>query len=223
MIGLIGRKIGMAQIFSDKGMMIPVTVIEAGPCPVVQVKTADSDGYDSVQLGFEEVTDKHINKPKAGHLKKHGSEAKPRILREFRVRGAGGGEGDASALPGAGEVLTVESIEAGSHVDVTGTTKGRGFAGVVRRHNFGGGPASHGSKTGDLPGSIGNSAYPGRVWKGKKLPGHMGDVNVTIQNLEVVQVKPEENLVLIKGAIPGGPQSLVTIRPAVKKAAKKGK
>lgn len=212
MVGLIGRKLGMAQIFAENGHVIPVTVIEAGPCPVLQVKTAEADGYRAIQLGFDPAPERRLNRPKLGHLRKHGGKLE-RVIREFRV------EGDGS--PSSGDVLTVESLEVGSLVDVVGTSKGRGFQGVRKRHGFHGGPGSHGSKTGDLPGSVGASAYPNRVWKGKRLPGHMGDVRVTIQNLEVVRVDAERNLVLVRGAVPGGPRSLVTIRPAIK--AKKGK
>ena len=211
MVGLIGRKLGMAQIFGENGMMIPVTVIEAGPCPVLQVKTEETDGYRAVQLGFGEIEDKRLNRPELGHIKKHGGK-NARVIREFRVE-------DGSEL-NSGDVLTVEKLEVGAIVDVAGISKGRGFQGVRKRHGFSGGTASHGSKTGDLPGSVGASAYPNRVWKGKKLPGHMGDVNVTVQNLKVVQIDPERNLVLVRGAVPGGPRSLVTIRLAVK--SKKG-
>lgn len=212
MVGLIGRKLGMAQIFAENGEVIPVTVIEAGPCPVLQVKTEEVDGYRAVQLGFDEVPEKRLNRPELGHLKKHGGR-NARVIREFRL--------DGDAAFSSGDVVTVESLEVGAKIDVSGVSKGRGFAGVVRRHHFHGGPASHGSKTGDLPGSVGASAYPNRVWKGKKLPGHMGDVSVTVQNLVVVQVDTERNLVLVRGAIPGGPQSLVTIQLAVK-SKKKG-
>jgi len=212
MVGLIGRKLGMAQIFAENGHVVPVTVIEAGPCPVLQVKTEETDGYRAVQLGFDEVPEKRLNRPELGHVKKHGG-THSRIIREFRL-----GEGDEFS---SGDVVTVGSLEVGSKVDVRGVSKGRGFAGVVKRHHFHGGPASHGSKTGDLPGSVGASAYPNRVLKGKKLPGHLGDASVTVQNLEVVQVDTERNLVLIRGAVPGGPRSLVTIHLAIK--TKKGK
>jgi len=211
MVGLIGRKLGMTQIFSEAGIMIPVTVIEAGPCPVLQVKTGDSDGYEAVQLGFDETKETRLTRPRLGHLKKH--EAKPlRVIREFRL--------DAGHDLKTGDMVTVDRFEVGTKVDVAGTSKGRGFQGVVKRHGFSGGPKTHGSKTGDLPGSIGQSATPGRVFKGKKLPGHMGSVRVTTQNLEVVKVDTEKNWVLIRGAVPGAPNSLVTIAQAVK--SKKG-
>jgi large subunit ribosomal protein L3 len=202
----------MAQIFAENGHAIPVTVIEAGPCPVLQVKTEEADGYRAVQLGFDEVPEKRLNRPELGHVKKYGGK-NARVIREFRLE-----EGDVFA---SGDVVTVEKFEVGSKVDVSGLSKGRGFQGVVKRHHFHGGPASHGSKTGDLPGSVGASAYPNRVLKGKKLPGHMGDASVTVQNLEVVRVDAERNLVLVRGAVPGGPRSLVTIRLAIK--TKKGK
>lgn len=208
MLGLIGRKIGMTQIFSEGGTVIPVTVIEAGPCPVVEVRTAKRNGYDAVQLAFSEEEERRVNRPERGHLKKHG--VKPhRILREFRV--------DGEHEYKSGDVVTVQSFEVGTMVDVISKSKGRGFQGVVRRHGFHGGPASHGSKTGNLPGSVGASAWPNRVWKGKKLPGHMGDHRTTILNLEIVRIDPDRNLVLVRGAVPGAPRSLVAIRPAVKK------
>lgn len=213
MVGLIGRKLGMAQVFAENGTVVPVTVIQAGPCPVLQVKTEETDGYRAVQLGFDEVAEKRLSRPEVGHLKKHGG-ALTRVVREFRV-------GPGSELK-SGDVVTVASLEIGAEVDVIGTSKGRGFQGVVKRHHFTGGPGSHGSKTGDMPGSVGASAYPNRVWKGKRLPGHMGDARVTAQNLVVVQVDAERNLVLVRGAVPGGPRSLVAIQPAVK-AKKKGK
>jgi large subunit ribosomal protein L3 len=212
MVGLIGRKLGMTQVFSEKGAVIPVTVIEAGPCPVLQVKTSEKDGYRAVQLGFQEVKEHRVNKPRRGHLAKHG--AKPlRFIREFRL------------APGeelqTGDLVTVEGIEAGVRVDVVSTSKGRGFQGVIKRHGFTGGPASHGSKTGDLPGSVGMSAWPSHVFKGRKLPGQMGNKRVTVSNLEVVRVDAERNLILLRGAVPGGPNSLVCLRPAYK-ATRKG-
>jgi large subunit ribosomal protein L3 len=202
----------MTQLFTEDGALVPVTVIEAGPCPVVQVKTAEHDGYDSIQVGFAEVKERRLNGPRRGHLKKHGAQPM-RFLREFRV--------DTGHEYKSGDVLTVESFEVGARVDVIAKSKGRGFAGVVRRHGFHGGPASHGSKTGDLPGSVGQSAYPNRVFKGKKLPGHLGDAQVTVLNLRVVKVDTDRNLVLVRGAVPGSANSLVTIRPAIKQ--KKGK
>jgi large subunit ribosomal protein L3 len=211
MIGLIGRKLGMTQVFTEDGALVPVTVIEAGPCPVVQVRTKEQDGYESIQVGFEEVKERRINSPRRGHLKKHGAQPM-RFLREFRVE------------PGhefkSGDVLTVEGMEVGTHIDVIAKSKGRGFQGVVKRHKFHGGPASHGSKTGNLPGSVGQSAYPNRVFKGKKLPGHMGDKQITALSLRVVKIDTDRNLVLVRGAVPGPTNGLVTIRPAIKKKGK---
>lgn len=212
MIGLIGRKLGMTQIFTEDGSIVPVTVVEAGPCPVVQVRDAEKDGYRAVQLAFYETRESRMNKPAKGHLAKHG--AKPhKILREFRV--------DEGSELKSGDVLTVSQIEEGTQVDVVGTSKGRGFQGVVKRHGFHGGPASHGSKTGNLPGSVGQSAYPNRVFKGTRLPGQMGNVRVTAANLRVVKIDTDRNLVLIRGAVPGSRNSIVMIRPAYK--SRKGK
>lgn len=211
MVGLIGRKVGMTQIFSEKGMVIPVTVLEAGPCQVIQVKTTAKDKYSAVQLGFFEVPERKLNKPRLGHLAKHG--AKPvRILREIRLA-----DGESAE---EGTTLTVEQFAPGVHVDIVSTSKGRGFQGVVKRHSFAGGPASHGSKTHDLPGSIGSSAWPSHVWKGKKLPGHMGNARVTAQNLQVVKIDTDRNLLLVKGSVPGGSNTWVIIQPSIR--SKKG-
>lgn len=210
-IGLIGRKVGMTQVFSEKGLVIPVTVLEAGPCPVVQVKTKSTDGYDAAQLGFQEVPERKLSKPERGHLSKHGAKSL-RLLREFRLEAEG-------ALTN-GQVLTVEQFEIGSHVDIVGTSKGRGFQGVVKRHGFTGGRETHGSKTNDLPGSIGSSAWPSHVWKGKRLPGQLGNKRQTSQNLEVVRIDVDRNLLLVKGSVPGGSNTLVTIKPAYKSSGK---
>lgn len=204
MIGLIGRKIGMTQVFSEDGTLVPVTVVEAGPCKVVQVKTPDRDGYAAVQLGFGEIRERLLNKPRRGHLARHGA-APVRLLREFRLEGKDEVK--------TGDVLTVEQIEVGTRVDVIGTSKGRGFQGVVKRHGHRGGPASHGSKTGDLPGSIGSSAWPSHVFKGRVLPGHMGAARTTARNLRVVRVDTDRNLVLLEGSVPGAPNGFVVIRP----------
>lgn len=211
MIGLIGRKLGMTQVFTEDGALVPVTVIEAGPCPVVQVKTKEQDGYESIQVGFEEVKERRINNPRRGHLRKHGAQPM-RFLREFRV--------ETGHELKSGDVLTVEGLEVGKYVDVIAKSKGRGFQGVVKRHGFHGGPGSHGSKTGDLPGSVGQSAWPNRVFKGKRLPGHMGDKQITALNLRVVKIDTDRNLVLVRGAVPGPINGLVTIRPAIKKKGK---
>ncbi len=215
MIGLIGRKIGMTQVFTDKGVLIPVTVLEAGPCPVVQVKTPQKDGYAAVQLGFGEVRERGLTKPERGHLTRHGAGL-VRVLREFHLP-----EGREIK---AGETLTVAEIEIGSRVDVTSTSKGKGFQGVVKRHHFHGGPASHGSKTGDMPGSVGSSAWPSHVFKGRRLPGQMGNKRITVRNLRVIKIDPDRNLVLVEGGVPGGSYTTVVIRPVVARgsAGKKG-
>ncbi len=198
-------------MFTEDGALVPVTVIEAGPCPVVQVKTKEQDGYESIQVGFEEVKERRINNPIRGHLRKHGAQPM-RFLREFRV--------ESGHEFKSGDLLTVEGLEVGKYVDVIAKSKGRGFQGVVKRHGFHGGPGSHGSKTGDLPGSVGQSAWPNRVFKGKRLPGHMGDKQITALNLRVVKIDTDRNLVLVRGAVPGPINGLVTIRPAIKKKGK---
>jgi len=203
MPGLIGRKIGMIRIFTEEGTAVPVTVIEAGPCPVVQIKTEESDGYSAVQLGFSAKKAKRATRPELGHAAKAGLEAAPRILREFEV-------GDDEELE-LGQQLTVEVFEAGDTVKVTGTSKGRGFQGVVKRHGFAGRPASHGHSDSRAPGSMGPGTDPSRVIKGKKLPGRMGGVRKTILNLEVVKVDSERNLLFIKGGVPGSRNSYVLI------------
>ncbi len=217
MIGLIGRKLGMTQVYSEEGLLIPVTVLEAGPCPILQVKTVEKDGYSAVQVGFGERKEKRTTKAEKGHAAKFGARA-PRWLRELRV--ADGAE----CRPG--DTLTVEQVEIGSLVDVVGTSKGKGFQGVVKRHGFSGGPASHGSKTGNLPGSIGASAWPSHVIKGRKLPGQMGNRRITARNLRVVRVDSDRNLLLVEGSVPGGSNGFVVIRPAGagrKGAGQKGK
>lgn len=202
MLGLIGRKLGMTQVFLDDGSAVPVTVVEAGPCSVVDVRTPEMNGYRAVQLGWGEIKEGKLTKPKQGYFKARGSEP-VKYLREFRTN-------DEEIK--AGDKLDVEMFEVGAKVDVIGTSIGRGFQGVVKRHGFSGGPASHGSKTGDLPGSIGCSASPSRVLKGRKLPGHMGDARVTVRNLKIVRIDKERNLVVLKGAIPGAINGLVMIR-----------
>ncbi len=201
--GILGTKIGMTQIWKgDKA--IPVTVVLAGPCAVVQRKTAATDGYEAVQVGFMPKPEKRINKPQMGHLKKGGVEA-VRYLREFRD------------FAPEGDTITVDIFGEGEKIDATGTSKGRGTQGVMRRWNFSGGPASHGSKKWHRrPGSIGQRKTPGRVYKGKRMAGHWGVERVTVQNLEVVEVRASENLILIKGAIPGMTGSLVVLRQAAK-------
>jgi len=203
MIGLIGKKVGMTQIFDDKGEVIPVTVIEAGPCTVTELRSAELNGYAAVQLGFGAVREQRMTRPALGQFKKR-NLSPLRHLREFRVE-------DTAGLA-VGQSLTVSIFEKGRHVDVLGVTKGRGFAGVVKRYGFVAGHASHGPTAGKQPGSIGSSAYPSRVIKGKRLPGRMGGVNLTIKNLEVVGVDPEQNVLLVRGAVPGPPNGLVVVK-----------
>lgn len=202
MPALIGKKLGMTQIFGENGEAIPVTVVEAGPCTVVQVKTVERDGYQAVQMGFDAMPERKVNKPMAGHFKACGTPGY-RHLVEFRIS-----EGEYEP----GQNLAADLFENGTKVAVTGTTKGRGFQGVVKRHGFGGGPETHGAKTHDEPGSIGNSAYPGKVWKGKKLPGHMGNARRTTKGLTIVGSDAERNLLWIKGAVPGARGSILYIR-----------
>ncbi len=210
-VGLIGKKIGMTQVFDNEGAAVPVTVVQAGPCMVVQVKAvAGPDGYDAVQLGFGE-RQKNIRVPQRGHIGKHlGDDAAiPRDLREFRVA--------ASSEYEAGQTLDVDLFAVGQTVDVSGISKGKGFAGVMRRHNFSGQQKTHGqSDRWRAPGAVGMGTTPGRVWKGQKMAGRMGQDRVTIQNLKIVDIVTEQGILLIKGAIPGGPGTLVTVSPAVK-------
>lgn len=211
MLGLIGRKVGMTQIFLENGQVCPVTVIEAGPCPVVDVRTPEKHGYRAVQLAFGEVAERKLTKPEAGHLKKHGMKPS-RHLREFRTE-----RDDLKS----GDVLNVDLFEVGTCVDVIGTSIGRGFQGVVKRHHFRGGPESHGCKTKDMPGSVGASAWPSRVIKGKRLPGQMGNVRRTAKNVQVVRIDKDRNLVVLKGSVPGAINGLLCVRLAGK--GKKGK
>ncbi len=205
--GILGRKVGMTRIFTEDGRWIDVTLVQAGPCIVVQRKTKDKDGYEAVQLGFEEINPKRCTKPLLGHFKKYGVPPM-RFLREFRV------EPDSELKPG--DEIKVDIFKIGDKVDIAGTSKGRGFAGVVKRHGYSGGPNTHGSNFHRRPGSIGQSAWPAEVYKGKGLPGHMGNVRVTVQNLEVVDVVPEKNLLVVRGSIPGANGSLVEIKHSVK-------
>jgi large subunit ribosomal protein L3 len=200
--GIIGKKIGMSQHFTG-GELIPVTVIQAGPCTVIQKKTSEHDGYESAQLAFgEEKKKDRVTKAAAGHFKK--ANIPPhRVLREFRT-----GEFE------AGQVVTVDIFKKGERIAISGVSKGKGFAGVMKRHNFAGGPGGHGSMFNRRPGSIGASAYPSRVWPGKKLPGHMGTANVTVKNLEIVDVRPDQNLLFVRGAVPGGDNGLLLLYKA---------
>ncbi len=208
MKAIIGKKIGMTQIFDEKGIVIPVTAILAGPCAVTQVKTVETDGYNAVQLGFGEVKDKHVNKPRAGHFKKAGVENK-KHLREFRVD---------SIDVKVGDEVKADVFASGDKIDVQGTTKGKGFQGVIKRHGQSRGPMGHGSMYHRRPGSMGPTSTPGRVFKGKKLPGHMGVQTVTIQNLDVVSVDLDKNVLLVKGSVPGPKGALLKIRPTLKVA-----
>jgi large subunit ribosomal protein L3 len=205
--GIIGKKIGMTQIFTEDGTCIPVTVVQAGPCVVTQKKTATCDGYSAVQVGFESVPAATSSKPKLGHCTKTG-QGVFRYLRELKL--------DDQAELSLGDVLTVEQFTAGDFIDVTGTSIGKGFQGVIKRYNFRGGRASHGSRFHRAPGSIGASATPSRVFKNKKMPGQLGNTRVTIQRLQVVRVDKDENLLLIKGAIPGHRNNVVLIKNSVK-------
>ena len=206
MKGILGKKLGMTQIFTEEGIVVPVTVVEAGPNVVTQVKTVEKDGYNAIQVGFEDAKEKSLNKPQKGHLaaanvlKKH--------LKEFRV--------DAVEEFTVGQEIKAYLFAAGEKIDVTGTSKGKGFQGPIKRHGQSRGPESHGSRYHRRPGSMGACSFPGRVFKNKKLAGHMGSVKVTVQNLEVVRVDADKNLILVKGAIPGPKGSMVTIKEAVK-------
>ncbi len=204
---ILGKKIGMTQFFRADGTMIPVTVIEAGPCPVVQKKTVANEGYDSVQLGFAELRDKLANKPRKGHFAKANVKAM-RYLREFRL--------DDAASYEVGQILKADVFAEGDKVDVSGTSKGHGFQGVVKRHGQGRGRMTHGSHFHRAPGSMSACSDPSRVFKTKNLPGHMGSEHVTVQNLEVVRVDAERNLMLVKGAVPGAKGSFVTVKSTVK-------
>ena len=203
---LLGKKLGMTQIFNKDGKVIPVTVIEAGPCTVVQVKTKDADGYDAIQLGFGNVKAKKVTKPAQGHFKKANVEPK-KHLREFRLE---------EISYNVGDELKADVFTAGEFVDITGTTKGKGFQGVIKRHGQSRGPMGHGSMYHRRPGSMGPTSTPGRVFKGKKLPGHMGMQTVTIQKLEVVNVDLDKNVILVKGSVPGNKGAILKIRNSVR-------
>lgn len=206
MKGILGKKLGMTQIFTEAGNVVPVTVVEAGPVVVTQIKTTEKEGYNAVQVGFQDAKEKSLNKPQKGHLaaanvlKKH--------LKEFRM--------DSVEKFTVGQEIKADIFAAGEIIDVTGTSKGKGFQGPIKRHGQSRGPESHGSRYHRRPGSMGACSFPGRVFKNKKLAGHMGSVTVTVQNLEVVRVDAEKNLILVKGAIPGAKGSVVTIKEAVK-------
>lgn len=202
--GLLGKKLGMTQVF-DESRLTPVTVIEAGPCRVITIKTKERDGYEAVQLSFGEVKERKLSKAELGHLKKHDAPAS-RVLREFKKLG------DVTV----GQTIKADLFKKGDWVDVIGVSKGKGFQGVVKRHHYSGGPESHGSMFHRHPGSIGASSFPSRVWKGKTLPGHMGAERVTVQRLKVLESKPEENLLFVCGSVPGAPNEIVVIRKSKK-------
>lgn len=205
--GIIGTKLGMTQVFAGGEELIPVTVIKAGPCKVVQKKTAASDGYDAIQVGFGEVRARLLDKPTMGHLRQAGVEPL-RTLKEFRVENAGEFE--------VGQEIGAAIFKPGDYVDITGTSKGKGYQGVMKRHGFGGGRATHGSMFHRHPGAIGAHEWPGRVMKGQKLPGQHGNRRVTVQNLQVVEVDAERNLILVRGAVPGSRNGEVIVKNAVK-------
>ncbi|MEK6641075.1 MAG: 50S ribosomal protein L3 [Nitrospirota bacterium] len=202
--GLLGKKLGMTQIF-DETRFTPVTIIEAGPCRVVTIKTKERDGYESVQLSFGEVKERKLSKAELGHLKKTEAPA-TRVLREFKKTGE----------VTVGQSVKVDIFKKGDWVDVTGISKGKGFQGVVKRHHYAGGPESHGSMFHRHPGSMGASSYPSRVWKGKTLPGHMGAKQITAQRLKVIESRPDENLLFVRGAIPGAANGLIMVRKSKK-------
>lgn len=202
--GLLGKKLGMTQVF-DESRFTPVTVIEAGPCRVVTVKTKEKDGYEAVQLSFGEVKERKLSKAELGHLQKKQAPAS-RVLREFKK------DGEVTE----GQSITVSMFKKGDWVDVIGISKGKGFQGVVKRHHYAGGPESHGSMFHRAPGSIGASSFPSRVWKGKSLPGHMGSERVTTQRLKVIESRPDEHLLFVRGAVPGAANGIVVIRKSKK-------
>ena len=200
---LIGRKLGMTQVFDENDQIVPITVIEAGPCVVTQIKTTAKEGYEAVQIGYGKIKASRLNKPASGHLAASKSEPL-KFLREMRVK-------DAASYQ-LGQVLTVADFADAGKVAISGVSKGKGFAGVIKRHNFKGGPASHGSHFHRAPGSVGQCATPARVFKGERMPGHMGTDKVTVRNLEVVKVDSEQNLLLVKGAVPGGKGAVVSVK-----------
>ena len=204
---ILTTKVGMTQVFSEDGVLTPVTVLQAGPCVVTQVKTVENDGYSAVQVGFGDIREKLVNKPKKGHFAKAGVTAK-RFLKEFRLE-------DAESYT-LGQEIKADVFAAGDKVDATAKSKGKGFQGAIKRHGQSRGPMAHGSKYQRHAGSNGSATTPGRVFKGKHMPGHMGAVRVTVQNLEVVSVDAEKNLILVKGAVPGPKKSLVMLKESVK-------
>ncbi len=204
---LIGKKVGMTQIFDETGKVIPVTVIEAGPCLVAQVKSVETDGYNAIQLGYGDVKESKLNKPEKGHFAKAKLDFK-KHLREFRMDSVDG--------VNVGDEIKVDTFVVGDRIDVQGTSKGKGFQGVIKRHGQSRGPMGHGSMYHRRPGSMGPTSTPGRVFKGKKLPGHMGRVTVTIQNLDVVKVDLDKNAILVKGSVPGAKGAILKLKTSVK-------
>ena len=211
MKGILGKKLGMTQVFTEDGRMEVVTVIEAGPVKVVQKKVKDKDGYNALQLGFDEIRKlKNVTKPMSGHFKK-ASAAPQRFLREIEMDGFN-----------AGDDITVDIFAKGEKINVVGTSKGKGFQGVMKRHNFGGGPGSHGSMFNRAPGSIGASSWPSRVWKGMRMAGQMGNARVTVKNIEIFDIKKDQNLMLVKGTVPGANGSYLVISSELPVAVKEG-
>lgn len=204
--GLIGKKVGMTQVYNAEGNLIPVTVVTAGPCRVIQKRTTEVNGYNALQLSFEEISEKKLNKAQRGTFKKAQAPT-AKVLREF--------DGDPGAYE-VGALVSADLFKQGERVDVTGISKGKGFAGGMKRHHFKGGPATHGSMFHRAPGSIGASAYPSRVWKGQRLPGHLGAKQVTVQGLEIVEVRRDDGIIFLKGAVPGGVGGLIVIRRSKK-------
>ncbi|WP_092238465.1 50S ribosomal protein L3 [Desulfobacula phenolica] len=203
MSALLGKKIGMTNVFSSDGKLVPVTVVQVGPCVVTQIKTIESDGYNALQLGFDEKPVEKLNKPMAGHLKK-ASDKGFRVLKEFRTD-------DVESVE-AGATIGIDMFTVGDKVNISGISKGRGFQGTIKRHGFQRGPETHGSRNHRKPGSIGNSAWPGKVFKGKKLPGHMGVNRETVKNLTIVDIKHDDNLLLVKGPVPGFKTGILEVR-----------
>ena len=206
---ILATKVGMTQIFNEDGMLIPVTVLQAGPCVVTQVKTDENDGYTAVQVGFGDIREKLVNKPETGHFAKAGVAVK-RFVKEFRFENAAEYE--------VGQEIKADIFAAGDHIDATAVSKGKGFQGAIKRHGQSRGPMAHGSKYHRHAGSNGSATTPGRVFKGKNMPGHMGAVKVTVQNLEVERVDADQNLILVKGSVPGPKKGLVVVKTAIKKA-----
>jgi len=207
--GILGRKLGMTRIFTEDGRWIEVTLLEAGPCTVIQRKEAEKDGYDAIQVGFDEAKVRRVKKPLLGHFEKAGVAPK-KFLKEFTVNG------DTELK--AGDTITSDIFQPGDRVDVSGSSKGKGFAGVIKRHGYAGGPGGHGSNFHRAPGSIGQSADPAKVFKGKGMPGHMGATRRTTQNLEVVKVDAEKNLLVVRGCVPGANGGYVVVKQSVKGA-----